>query len=174
MVILIACYSTDSLPSPLDTASVAHAHTEQALRIKSCPARTQQQYDLRHAAAAILLVQSPNFKDFMQQLLPAEQAASKPSPKEPSSIPNAAPKGSPHADKQQAQRASSTAKASTPKRQDQVTTKPAGPKSTDKDKDKDRQERDRSHSARRDAARSHPVRLLSQARKWQALVWKAI
>ena len=97
----------------------------------------------------------------MQQLLPAEQAASKSAPKEPSSTSNGAPEGSPHGDKQQAQRASSTAKASTPKRQDQVTTKPAGPKSSDKDKDKDRQERDRSHSARRDAVRPPPVRPLS-------------
>ena len=96
----------------------------------------------------------------MHQLLPVEQAASKPGPKEPSSTPNGALKSSPHADKQQAQRASSTAKATTPKRQDEATTKPAGPKSTGKDKDKDRQERDRSHNARGDAARSHPVTLL--------------
>ena len=106
-------------------------------------------------------MQTPNLKDVMQQLLPAEQAASKPTPKEPSSTPNGAPKGSPHGDKQQAQRASSTAKASTPKRQDQVTTRPAGAKSGDKDKDKERQERDRSHSARREPARSHPVSFCS-------------
>ncbi|KAL3146007.1 hypothetical protein ABBQ38_015364 [Trebouxia sp. C0009 RCD-2024] len=96
------------------------------------------------------------FKDVMQQLLPAEQA-----PK-PASTPH---KGSPGGGKQEqgAQRASSTAKASTPKRQDQVTTKPAGgprstgPKSGDRDKDKDRMERDRSHSARRDPPRAQPA-----------------
>ena len=106
------------------------------------------------------VVQSADFKGVMQQLLPAEQAASKPAPKEPSSISNQAPKGSPHGDKQQAQRASSAARASDPKRQDQPATKPAGPKSSDKDKGKDKQEPDKSHSARRDAGRSHPVGLL--------------
>ena len=113
--------------------------------------------------------QGANFKDVMQQLLPAEQA-----PK-PASSPN---KGSPGGSKQEQgvpQRASSTAKASTPKRQDQVTTKPAGgPKSTgvksgDRDKEKDRMDRDRSHSARRDAARPQPVRLLSLSAVWQMM-----
>ena len=145
-----------------DGASIAHAcakHTALDMQLPPCTYPATVSSSSSSSCSAV--VQSPNFKDVMQQLLPAEQAASKPGSKEPSSTPNGAPKGSPHGDKQQAQRASSTAKASTPKRQDQVTTKPAGLKSADKDNEKDRQERDRSHSARRDAARSHPVRLLS-------------
>lgn len=116
--------------------------------------------------------QGGNFKDVMQQLLPAEHASSEAAPKQPSSDPHRTPKastGGVQGGKQQAQRASSTAKASTPKRQDEVTTKPAGAKSNDKEKEKDRQDRDRSHSARRDAARSQPVTVLCRTCSWKAL-----
>ena len=104
----------------------------------------------------------------MQQLLPAEHASSEAAPKQPTSDPHGTPKastGGVQGGKQQAQRASSTAKASTPKRQDEVTTKPAGAKSNDKEED--RQDRDRSHSARRD--RAQPVTVLCRTCSWKAL-----
>ena len=91
------------------------------------------------------------FKDVMQQLLPAEQDLKSPL-QQPSSDPTAAPEGSSEKqDGKQPQRASSSAKASTDKRIDQGTTKPAGPA------DKDRQDHGRSQSTRREASRPQPV-----------------
>ncbi|KAL3155779.1 hypothetical protein ABBQ32_012794 [Trebouxia sp. C0010 RCD-2024] len=140
--------SSEAVPGSKATAAAAGAATDTASR----------EDDKTETKAVKGEDKGANFKDVMQQLLPAEQAPSK----QPSSTPH---KGSPGRGKQEqgAQRASSTAKASTPKRQDQVTTKPAGgpkstgPKSGDRDKDKDRVERDRPHSARRDPPRAQPA-----------------
>lgn len=88
----------------------------------------------------------------MQQLLPAEQ-----DPKDPPQKADPTPKTPKDSPEKQAgkqpQRSSVTAKASTPKRQDQVTTKSAGPRSSEKG----RQDPHRGQGGRQDANRHHQV-----------------
>ncbi len=95
-----------------------------------------------------------NLKDVLQQLLPAEQDP-KTTPSKSDATPQTPKDSSEKQDAKQPQRGSSTAKATTPKRQDQVTTKAAGSRSSDKG----RQERERAHAGRHEPIRHHqPVR----------------
>ena len=88
----------------------------------------------------------------MQQLLPAEQDPKDP-PQKADPTPKT-PKDSPEKQAgKQSQRSSVTAKASTPRRQDQVTTKSTGPKSSEKS----RQDQNRAHGGRQDANRHQQV-----------------
>ena len=91
-----------------------------------------------------------NLKDVLQQLLPAEHDP-KTTPPQADTIPQTPKDSSEKQDAKQAQRGSSTAKATTPKRQDQVTTKAAGSRPSDKG----RQELDRAHAGRPDPIRHH-------------------
>ena len=93
---------------------------------------------MQHIQRCTLIQAGANFKDVMQQLLPAEQDSKVASPQKGDPTPQT--QDSPQKeDGKQVQRTSSTAKASTPKRQDQVTTKSTGARSSDKG----RQDRDR-------------------------------
>lgn len=100
----------------------------------------------RHAP----LQAASNLKDVLQQLLPAEQDP-KTTPPKTDATPQIPKDSSEKQDTKQPQRGSSTAKASTPKRQDQVTTKAAGSRSSDKG----RQERERAHTGRHEPIRHH-------------------
>ncbi|KAA6417575.1 MAG: hypothetical protein FRX49_12450, partial [Trebouxia sp. A1-2] len=84
------------------------------------------------------------------ELLPAEQEP-KPTPPKADTIPQTPKDSSEKQDAKQPPRASSTAKATTPKRQDQVTTKAAASRPSDKG----RQERDRAPAGRHDPVRHH-------------------
>ena len=89
----------------------------------------------------------------MQQLLPAEQGT-KGTPDEADPTPQTPQDSSPKQAGKPPARTSSTAKATTvPKREDHVTTKSAGPRSSDRG----RQERDRPHGGRQDASRPQQV-----------------
>ena len=105
---------------------------------------------LHYKACHAPLQAAPNFKDVLQQLLPAEQDP-KTTPSKADTIPQTPKDSSEKQDAKQPQRGSSTAKATTPKRQDQVTTKAAGSRSADKG----RQERERAHGGRHDSIRHH-------------------
>lgn len=103
-----------------------------------------------HYTCHATLQAASNFKDVLQELLPAEQEP-KPTPPKADTIPQTPKDSSEKQDAKQPPRASSTAKATTPKRQDQVTTKAAASRPSDKG----RQERDRAPAGRHDPVRHH-------------------
>ena len=91
----------------------------------------------------------------MQNMLPNEKA-DKEAVKKAEPAKDGTPKAASDKDKsdsKQPPRTSSTAKASTPKRQDQVTTKPAGPRSGEKG----RQDRDRARGNNQSSSKPHQV-----------------
>ena len=111
---------------------------------------------IKHVSASNVVLQAANgFEDVMQNLLPDEKA-DKAAAKKAEPAKDGTPKAASDKDKsdtKQPLRTSSTAKASTPKRQDQVTTKPAGPRSGEKG----RQDRDRARGNNQPSSKPHQV-----------------